>query len=144
MLNLAQIIGRTGKDPEVRYLPSGEAVTNVSIATSEKWKDKATGEQREDTQWHRVSFFGKLAEIVGQYVKKGDLIYVSGKIVNRTYTDKNGVEKNSTEIRAAEMRMLGSKGDGGERQAAPERSTRQAAPANTGGGFEDMHDDIPF
>ena len=145
MLNLAQIIGRTGKDPEVRYLPSGEAVVNISLATSEKWKDKQTGEQKEATEWHRVTAFGKLAEIIGQYVKKGDLIYVAGKIVTRKYQDKDGSERYATEIRASEMRMLGSKGDGGERQATPERQQRPAAQQQPkGSGFDDMDDDIPF
>ena len=145
MLNLAQIIGRTGKDPEVRYLPSGEAVVNISLATSEKWKDKQSGEQKEATEWHRVTAFGKLAEIIGQYVKKGDLIYVAGKIVTRKYQDKDGSERYATEIRASEMKMLGSKGDGGERQAAPERQQRPAAQQQPqGSGFDDMDDDIPF
>lgn len=145
MLNLAQIIGRTGKDPEVRYLPSGEAVVNISLATSEKWKDKQSGEAREETEWHRISAFGKLAEIIGQYVKKGDLIYIAGKIKTRKYQDKDGSERYATEIRASEMKMLGSKGDGGERQAAPERQQRPAAQQQPqGSGFDDMDDDIPF
>lgn len=143
MLNMAQIIGRLGKDPEVRYLPSGEAVANFSLATTEKWKDKASGEQREETEWHRISTFGRLAEIVGQYVKKGDLIYVAGKIKTRKYTDKDGTERYATEVRASEMKMLGGKSDGGERQAAPEKSERKAA-ALAGSGFDDMTDDIPF
>lgn len=149
MLNKAQIIGRVGKDPEVRYLPSGEAVANFSLATSEKWKDKATGEPREETEWHRISTFGRLAEIVGEYVKKGALVYVDGKIKTRKYTDKDGSEKYSVEIRANEMKMLSGRenAQGGDRPAAPQQRQaaapqRQAAPAPS--GFDDMDSDIPF
>jgi single-strand DNA-binding protein len=146
-LNQAQIIGYLGKDPEVRYLPSGEAVANFSIATSEKWKDKATGEPREETEWHRISVFGRLAEIVGEYLKKGSLVFVQGKLKTRKYTDGQGVERYSTEIRAETMKMLGGRQDGersappSQRQAAPQR---QQAPAAAPSGFDDMDDDIPF
>jgi single-strand DNA-binding protein len=146
-LNQAQIIGYLGKDPEVRYLPSGEAVANFSIATSEKWKDKATGEPREETEWHRISVFGRLAEIVGEYLKKGSLVFVQGKLKTRKYTDGQGVERYSTEIRAETMKMLGGRQDGersappAQRQAAPQR---QQAPAAAPSGFDDMDDDIPF
>jgi single-strand DNA-binding protein len=146
MLNSAQIIGRVGRDPELRYMPSGEAVANLTIATSESWKDKQTGEKKEATEWHKVTFFGRLAEIAGEYLKKGALVYVQGKIITRKYTDKDGSEKYSTEIRAAEMKMLSSK-DGqnsappAQRQAAPQR---QQAPAAAPSGFDDMDDDIPF
>ena len=150
MLNNAQIIGYLGRDPEVRYLPGGEAVANFSIATTEKWKDKQSGEQREATEWHRINTFGKLAEIVGQYLKKGALVYVAGKIVTRKYTDKDGIERYATEIKADTMKMLGGR-DGGEsghaqRQDAPQRQQRpSAAPqASQGSGFDDMDDDIPF
>lgn len=147
MLNSAQIIGRVGRDPEVRYLPSGEAVANFSIATSEKWKDKATGEPREETEWHRISVFGRLAEIVGEYLKKGSLVFVQGKLKTRKYTDGQGVERYSTEIRAETMKMLGGRQDSersaapAQRQAAPQR---QQAPATAPSGFDDMDDDIPF
>jgi single-strand DNA-binding protein len=134
MLNKAQIIGRAGKDPEVRFLPSGEAVASFSLATTEKWKDKSSGEAREETEWHRISAFGRLAEIIGEYVRKGSLIYVEGKIKTRKFTDKDGVEKYSTEIRINEMKLL-SKPEGQE-------PVRPAAPAKS--GFDDMDDDIPF
>ena len=150
MLNNAQIIGHLGKDPEVRYLPSGEAVANFSIATTEKWKDKNSGEPREETEWHRISTFGRLAEIVGEYVKKGSLVFVQGKIKTRKYTDGQGVERYSTEIRAETLKMLGGRDSNqGERSAppaarqAPATNQRQAAkPAP--GGFDDMDDDISF
>ncbi len=148
-LNQAQIIGYLGKDPEVRYLPRGEAVANFSIATSEKWKDKATGEPREETEWHRISVFGRLAEIVGEYLKKGSLVFVQGKLKTRKYTDGQGVERYSTEIRAETMKMLGGRDSHqGERSAPPAQRQaapqRQQAPAAAPSGFDDMDDDIPF
>jgi single-strand DNA-binding protein len=146
MLNQVQIIGRVGKDPEVRYLPSGEAVANFSVATTEKWKDKQSGELREETEWHRISTFGRLAEIVGQYVKKGGLVYVSGKIKTRKYTDKDGSEKYATDIRANELKLLSSRENNQGGEHAPRASTPQQrpAPAAQGSGFDDMDDDIPF
>lgn len=147
MLNQIQIIGHLGKDPEVRYLASGEAVANFSIATTEKWKDKATGEQREETEWHRVSTFGRLAEIVGEYVKKGSLVFVQGKLKTRKYTDKDGNERSATEVRAETLKMLGGRdANQGERSAPAQRQAapqRQAA-APAAGGFDQMDDDIPF
>jgi single-strand DNA-binding protein len=146
-LNQAQIIGYLGKDPEVRYLPSGEAVANFSIATSEKWKDKATGEPREETEWHRISVFGRLAEIVGEYLKKGSLVFIQGKIKTRKYTDKDGAERYATEIRAETMKMLGGRdanqGGAPAQRQAPAASPRPA-PAPAPSGFDDMDDDIPF
>jgi single-strand DNA-binding protein len=146
MLNKLQIIGRVGKDPEIRYLPSGEAVVNFSVATTEKWKDKS-GEQREETEWHKVSAFGRLAEIVGEYVKKGGLIYVEGKIKTRKYTDKDGVEKYSTEVKATEMKLLGGKSEGAQQKPA-QREEPQRQPARQQSaydeGFDDMDGDIPF
>lgn len=139
MLNQAQIIGYIGRDPETRYLPSGDAVTNFSIATTDKWKDKSTGEQKEATEWHRINAFGKLAEICGQYLKKGSLVYVCGKITTRKWTDQNGVEKYSTEIKCEEMKMLGGRPDG--TQSTPP-TPRETAPAP--GSVGDMDDDIPF
>jgi single-strand DNA-binding protein len=141
MLNKAQIIGHLGRDPETRYLPSGEAVTGFSIATTEKWKDKNTGEQKEATEWHSINTFGKLAEIAGQYLRKGSLVFVEGKITTRKYTDKDGIERYATSIKADTMKMLGGRDQGeAQRQAAP-----QAAPAaRPSSGFDDMDDDIPF
>lgn len=116
-LNKVCIIGNLGKDPEMRSFPNGDAVANVTIATTDKWKDKQSGEMREATEWHRVVFAGKLAEVVGQYLKKGSQVYVEGSLRTRKWTDQAGVEKYSTEIRADTMQMLGSKQqDGGQRQ----------------------------
>lgn len=108
-VNKAIIVGNLGKDPEVRYTASGEAMCNITVATSENWKDKATGEKKELTEWHRISFFGKLAEICGQYLKKGSQVYVEGSIRTRKWTDKDGQERYTTEIRGDEMKMLGSR-----------------------------------
>jgi len=157
-VNKAIILGNLGKDPEVRYSAAGDAMCNLTIATSEQWKDKATGEKREATEWHRVSFFGKLAEICGQYLKKGSQIYVEGSIRTRKWTDKEGVERYSTEIRGDEMKMLGSRPEGGQQRPsgppdgasdyapAPQRNS-QGAPPNSGRpkpSFDDLGDDIPF
>lgn len=158
-VNKVIIVGNCGRDPEVRYLPSGQAVANVSVATTSRRKDKTSGETIEDTQWHRVTFYDRLAEIAGEYVKKGRPIYVEGRLKYGVYTDKTtGVEKNTCDIIATELQLLGGREagtgqSGGEspaparqpaaRQAAPAASPqRQAAPA--GGGFDDMDDDIPF
>lgn len=137
MLNEAKIIGHLGRDPETKTLPSGDAVTNFSIATTEKWKDKNTGEQKEATEWHRISMFGKLAEIAAKYLQKGSLVYVSGKLVTRKWTD-NGVDKYSTEIKADTMKMLGGKQDSAS-APAPQAA---AAPKPAATGYTD--DDIPF
>ena len=112
-VNKAIIVGNLGRDPEMRYLPSGDAVANITVATSSKYKNKA-GEMVEEVEWHRISFFGKLAEVVGQYLKKGSQVYVEGKIKTRKYTDKDGVEKYATDIIVSEMQMLGSKPAGGD------------------------------
>jgi single-strand DNA-binding protein len=162
-VNKVILVGNLGRDPEIRYLPSGEPVANVTIATSSKYKNK-TGEMVEETEWHRVTFFGKLAEIVGQYLKKGRSIYVEGRIKTRKYTDKDGVEKYATDIIANEMQMLGSREGMGEpsgeeggydnaprrpaaaapRAAAAAPAPRQAPSPRPGTGFDDMDDDIPF
>ena len=147
-VNRVTIIGNLGKDPETRYAPSGDAVTNITVATTETWKDKATGEKREATEWHRVVFFGKLAEIAGQYLKKGSQVYLEGKLKTRKWQDKDGAERYTTEINADEMKMLGSKGDGQQsepqrQQQAPQRPQAPQKPAS-GGGFDSMDDDIPF
>ena len=119
-VNKVIIVGHLGRDPETRYMPSGDAMTNIAVATTDKWKDKATGEQKEATEWHRIVFFGKLAEIAAQYLKKGSQTYVEGKLRTRKYTDKDGVEKYATEIVADKMIMLGGKTDGGQQQ--PQRN----------------------
>ena len=151
-VNKVILIGNLGRDPEVRYLPSGDAVANISIATTETWKDKG-GEKQEKTEWHRVSMFSKLAEIAGEYLKKGSQVYIEGRLETRKWTDKEGHERSTTEIRADRMQMLGSRSGGSERMAppdddAPPRPTaapaKKAAEAGKGGGFDDLEDDIPF
>lgn len=135
-VNRAILIGNLGRDPEVRYIPSGDAMATLSLATTDTWKSK-DGEKQEKTEWHRVTALGKLAEIMGEYLKKGSQVYIEGSIHTRKYTDKDGVEKYSTEIRATEMKMLGGKerGDGESRPAssAPRPSSGSGAP-RTGGG----------
>ena len=165
-VNKVILVGNLGRDPEIRYLPSGEPVANITIATSSKYKNK-TGEMVEETEWHRVTFFGKLAEIVGQYLKKGRSVYVEGRIKTRKYTDKDGIEKYATDIIANEMQMLGGRegmgepsgddGGGGYDNVPPRRAAsaapraaaaapaaRQAPPPRPASGFDDMDDDIPF
>lgn len=138
-VNKAIIIGHLGKDPETRYAPSGDAICNLTVATSEQWKDKATGERKESTEWHRVVFFGKLAEIAQQYLRKGSQVYIEGRIQTRKWQDKDGQDRYTTEIRGDEMKMLGGKPDDGGQQSKPASKPR-AAPS----GFDDMLDDIPF
>jgi single-strand DNA-binding protein len=140
-VNKVILVGNLGADPEAKYLPSGDAVANIRIATTDKYKDKASGEWKETTEWHRIAFFGKLAEIVTQYLKKGSAVYIEGKIRTRKWTDKEGAEKYSTEIVADQMQMLGGRSEGSAQQAKPARQQqRQAAPA---GDFDDS-DPIPF
>ncbi len=133
-VNKVILVGTLGKDPEVRYSQAGAALTSVSVATNESWKDK-NGEKQERTEWHRVKFFGRLAEIAGEYLKKGGQVYIEGSLRTEKYTDKQGVEKYSTDIIANEMQMLGGMpgGDRAERGVAGDRPQR--APAATGGGF---------
>src|SRR6185369_13371190 len=152
------LVGNCGRDPEIRYLPSGQAVANVSVATSSKRKDKNTGETIEDTQWHRVTFYDRLAEIAGEYVKKGRPIYVEGRLKYGKYTDKDGVEKNTVDIIATEMQLLGGRegmggpaggdDDGAARRAAPPSraapAAQRPAASKPSTGFDDMDDDIPF
>jgi len=144
-LNKVQLIGNLGRDPEIKYMPSGDAIANVAIATSYKSKDKNTGEAKEVTEWHRVSFFGRLAEIVGQYLKKGSSIYVEGRLQTRKY-QKDGVDHYATEIVAEQMQMLSTAQGGGEaapaRQAAPAQQRPAPAPAARQAAVQD--DDIPF
>ena len=150
-VNKVILVGNLGKDPETRYAPSGDAVTNIVVATTETWKDKASGEKREATEWHRVVFFGKLAEIAGQYLKKGSQVYLEGKLKTRKWQDKDGQDRFTTEINADEMKMLGSKGDGQQQEGQRPQQTQQRPPANTqrqpqgqAGGFSDFEDSIPF
>jgi single-strand DNA-binding protein len=163
-VNKVIIVGNLGRDPEIRYMPSGDAIANIAVATSYKSKDRNSGEQKELTEWHRISFFGRLAEIVGQYLKKGSSVYVEGRLQTRKYTDKDGIERYATDIIAENMQMLGGRSgmgggdmdmgggmDGGyeaPRQQAP-RQAPPAAPAarpqpKPAPNFSDMDDDIPF
>jgi single-strand DNA-binding protein len=145
-VNKVIIVGNLGADPEIRYLTDGSAVANVSIATTETWKDKTTNEKHEKTEWHRVIFFRKLAEIVGEYLKKGSQVYVEGKLQTRKWTDKDGIDRYATEIIANDMKMLGSRQSAGNYPPA-HGTTEQPAQHNQapkGSGFEDMDDDIPF
>ncbi len=165
-VNKVILVGNCGRDPEIRYLPSGQAVANVSVATSSRRKDRNSGETVEDTQWHRVTFYDRLAEIAGEYVKKGRPIYVEGRLKYGKYTDQSGVERNTVDIVATELQLLGGRegmggpgmDEGGEpaprayapRPAAPApRAAAPAprpapAPAPSASGFDDMDDDIPF
>ncbi|MFZ2999922.1 MAG: single-stranded DNA-binding protein [Undibacterium umbellatum] len=164
-VNKVIIVGNLGRDPETRYMPSGDAMTSITVATTDSWKDKSSGEKKEQTEWHRITFFGKLAEIAGQYLKKGSQVYVEGSLRTRKYTDKDGVEKYATDIKADSMQMLGSRqgmgggagmddgggygggGGGGapapRQQAAPQQQ-RQAPASRPAPNFSDMDDDIPF
>jgi single-strand DNA-binding protein len=148
-VNKVILVGNLGADPETRFLPSGEAVANLRIATTETWKDKQTGERKDATEWHRVSFFGRIAEVCGQYLKKGSQVYVEGRIQTRKWQDKDGQERYTTEIRGEEMKMLGSRQGQGEPSYggdAPAPSYGGAKPAAGGKkpSFDDMDDDIPF
>ena len=162
-VNKVILIGNCGRDPEIRYLPSGQAVANISIATTSRRKDRTSGETVEDTQWHRVTFYDRLAEIAGEYVKKGRPIYIEGRLKYGKYTDQAGVEKNTVDIIATEMQLLGPRegmgapSGGDEDGGAPARRPAAAAarPAAAGApaskpaakpasGFDDMDDDIPF
>ncbi len=168
-INKVILIGNLGQDPETRYMPSGGAVTNLTIATSETWKDKQTGQPQERTEWHRVVFFNRLAEIAGEYLKKGSKVYIEGSLRTRKWQDKStGADRYTTEIVANEMQMLDSRGGGGEgmgggqgggqgyaQQGAPAQSQQQAKQAepaqaqdaqtpNESAGFDNFDDDIPF
>jgi single-strand DNA-binding protein len=157
-VNKVILVGNCGRDPEIRYLPSGAAVANVTLATSSKRKDKTSGETIEDTQWHRITFYDRLAEIAGEYVKKGRPIYVEGRLKYGKYTGQDGVEKNTVDIIATELQLLGGRegmggpsGGGAPRRAAPPpqrapapAAQRPAAAQKPSSGFDDMDDDIPF
>ena len=169
-VNKIILVGNLGRDPEMRSFPNGDQVANIAIATTDKWKDKATGEMKEATEWHRVVFNGRLAEIAGQYLRKGSQVYIEGSLRTRKWTDKDGAEKSTTEVRADQMQMLGSRqgmgggdegggGGGGGGGYEPRRAPAAAAPrapapmaarpaapaaARSPSGFDDMDDDIPF
>lgn len=157
-VNKVILVGNLGADPETRYMPNGDAVANIRLATTESWKDKASGEKKEITEWHRVVFYRKLAEIVGQYLKKGSAVYVEGRIRTRKWQDKEGQERYTTEIEASEMQMLGGRqsagvSSGGEAEyggsmpsmSSPATSTAgRPATAKKAPSFDDMDDDIPF
>ena len=142
-VNRVILIGNLGKDPETRYMSNGEAVTNITLATTDTWKDK-NGEKQEKTEWHRVTFYRKLAEIAGEYLKKGRSVYIEGRLETRKWTDKNGVERYTTDIIASDMKMLGNRGagssDSDDSNAPQSNSGKSPGPT----GFEDMDDDIPF
>ena len=147
-VNKVILVGNCGKDPETRYMPSGGAVTNVSIATSESWKDKQTGETKERTEWHNIVFFNRLGEIAGEYLRKGSQIYVEGSLRTRKWQDKSGGDRYTTEIVASEMQMLGSRSGGGDSYAPAQSqqdnessSRHEPAAAMVDDGFDD---DIPF
>ncbi|MCE1163343.1 MAG: single-stranded DNA-binding protein [Thiomonas sp.] len=162
-VNKVILVGNLGRDPETRFAPSGAAICNITIATSRNWRDKASGEKREETEWHRVVFYDKLAEIAGEYLKKGRPVYVEGRLKTRKWTDKDGIEKYTTEIIAEEMQLLGGREGGGgggggadddgysrSREASPSRPAPSRAPApapaasKPASDFSDMDDDIPF
>jgi single-strand DNA-binding protein len=141
-INKVIIVGNLGNDPETRYMPSGSAVTNLSVATNESWKDKQTGEQKDRTEWHKVAMFGRLAEIAAEYLRKGSQVYIEGKLRTRKWQDKDGQDRYTTEIVADEMQMLGGRsGGGGGAPAMNDTSDRSPPPRASG---DDFDDDIPF
>lgn len=148
-VNKAILIGNLGKDPELKFLPSGQPVANFSIATSEKWKDKSTGETKEQTEWHNIIMFGKLAEIAGQYLKKGSSVFIEGRLQTRKWQDKTGQDRYTTEIIANEMKMLGSRGDQSGSQPAQQPRSQSNQDARNKATFDaqapaGFDDDIPW
>jgi single-strand DNA-binding protein len=151
-VNKVIIVGNLGADPETRYLPSGEAVTNIRVATTDRWKDKQTGELKEATEWHRIAFFGRLATVAGEYLRKGSQVYVEGSLRTRKWQDKDGQDRYSTEIRGDVMQMLGRREGGGEPRAesapgpkaAGAQAAASAAAKKPAGKFDDLEDGIPF
>ena len=150
-VNKVIIVGNLGRDPETRYAPEGGAITNISVATTDQWKDKTSGEKQERTEWHRVVFFNRLAEIAGEYLKKGSQVYVEGALRTRKWQDKEGKERYTTEIIAERMQMLGSRsgmGDAGARGGGDDKAPVTAGEGKSAkkpaGKFDDMDDDIPF
>ena len=144
-VNKAILIGRLGRDPEVRQMPNGEAVCNFSIATSETWKDQH-GQKQERTEWHNITLYRRMAEVAGQYLKKGSLVYIEGRIQSRKYTDKNGIERTAYEIIGSEMKMLGGGNDSGQQnsQHTPPAPPSRQAPAAPAQPVDDIDDDVPF
>lgn len=141
-VNKVILVGNLGADPETKFMPSGDAVCNMSLATTDTWKDKTSGEKKEATEWHRVVLFRRLAEVAGQYLRKGSQVYIEGRIRTRKWQDKDGQDRYTTEIEASEIKMLGSK-----REAGEPSEPRYPEPVNkppSGGAFDDMEDDIPF
>lgn len=147
-INKVILIGNLGRDPETRYMPSGGAVTNVALATSESWKDRNTGEQQDRTEWHRVVFFNRLAEIAGEYLKKGSKVYIEGSLRTRKWQGQDGQDRYTTEIVANEMQMLDSRGDSAPYDDAPPRQSSQSAPQSSSSNRSmpnnEFDDDIPF
>ena len=150
-VNKVILIGNLGRDPETRYMSNGEAVTNITVATTDTWKDR-NGEKQEKTEWHRVTFYRKLAEIAGEYLRKGRQVYIEGRLETRKWTDKTGNDRYTTEVIATDMKMLGSRSGSGsfeDKEAAegsPDSNSpvKQSDSTKSGGGFDDMEDDIPF
>lgn len=150
-VNKVILVGNLGADPETRYMPSGDAITNIRLATTDRYKDKQAGEFKEATEWHRIAFFGKLAEIAGEHLRKGSSVYIEGRIRTRKWQDQSGQDKYSTEIVADKMQMLGGRQDGGSTSGAASRNGGNDRPQGNRGqrpppsnGFEDMDDDIPY
>ena len=143
-VNKVILVGNLGADPETRFMPNGDAVANIRLATTESWKDKASGEKKEITEWHRVVLYRKLGEIAGQYLKKGSAVYIEGRIRTRKWQDKEGQERYTTEIEANEMQMLGGKSDRSESAQSQQKQEQRNAQGAQGGAFDDMSDDIPF
>ena len=152
MLNQVQLIGRLGRDPEVRYMPNGEAVCNFSIATSENWNDRQTGQRTERTEWHNITLYRRLAEVAGQYLRKGSQVYIEGKIQSRKYIGKDGIERTAYEIIGSEMKMLGDTSGGAQQQTTPPAQNqtpppppqRQAQAKQPVQPVNDVEDDVPF
>ena len=146
-VNKVILVGNLGRDPETRYATSGSAICNITVATSRQWKDKTSGEKKEETEWHRVVFYDRLAEIAGEYLKKGRPVYVEGRLKTRKWQDKEGQDRYTTEIRGDRMQMLGGR-PAGDSTPAPRPAqgapAPAAAPAPAGGNFNDFEDDIPF
>jgi single-strand DNA-binding protein len=143
-VNKVILVGNLGKDPEIRYMPNGNAVANLTLATSESWKDKQTGDQQEKTEWHRIVMFRRLAEIAGEYLKKGSQVYIEGKLQTRKWQDNSGNDRYTTEIVADEMQMLGGRGGGGSAGFAEQSAPAKEPASASASASQDFDDDIPF
>jgi len=143
-INKVILVGNLGKDPEVRYMPNGNAVANITLATTESWKDKQSGEKQEKTEWHRVVLFRRLGEIAGEYLKKGSQVYIEGKLQTRKWQDNAGNDRYTTEIVADEMQMLGGRGGGGGSAGFPSSDSAESRAPAVAEGPADFDDDIPF